>query len=448
MRFSNRSLTAIKPRAVRYWVNDETLPGFRLSVSPSGVKSFAVRIRSRGGRKHRTDSMQVIGHLGELTLDQARNKARELLSRVTLGDDPAAKQRETRTAETVAELSERFLEERTGKLKPSTVHEYRRLFKMEINPTFGSSALRVVSRHDVARLHYGKRKTPYLANRMLALLGAFFRWADVRGYALEGNRPTLGVEPFPEKGRERYLTEGEIKVLGETLRRAEREGVPPDPKRALYSSKRRPKKTKRGKESDVKLTPANPYAINAIRLLLLSGWRESEALSLRWDAVDLEGRRARLADTKTGLSWRPIGAAAVELLRAVPHVKGSPFVFPGQSSDAPLTDIKHVWHAVRHAAKLETLRLHDLRHHFASIGAQSGISLLALGAVLGHRELATTKKYAHLGDDPTKRAADEISASISIQLNQVVKSLPQIGNTGGRPKPREQAPIVRTAQIP
>src|SRR5688572_593080 len=112
MRFTSKSLSALKPKAERYWVNDDSLPGFRLSVSPSGVKSFAVRLRSRGGRKHRADSMQVIGHFGPLTLEEAKTKARELLSRVTLGADPGAEQRAARTALTLSDLSERFLEER------------------------------------------------------------------------------------------------------------------------------------------------------------------------------------------------------------------------------------------------------------------------------------------------------------------------------------------------
>jgi integrase len=156
--------------------------------------------------------------------------------------------------------------------------------------------------------------------------------------------------------------------------------------------------------------------VNAIRLLLLTGWREQEVLALRWAALDLDGGRARLAETKTGLSHRPLGGAAVQLLREMPRLIGSPFVFPSRALDAPLTDIKHVWHAVRHAAGLGSVRLHDLRHHFASIGAQQGLSLIALGAVLGHRELATTRKYAHLGDDPTKRAADQISAAVASGL--------------------------------
>ena len=135
MRFTAKTLAALRPRESRYWVNDTSLPGFRLSVQPSGVKSFAVRLRSRGGRKNRKDSMHVMGRLGPLTLDQAREKARELLSRSTLGEDLAGGRREARAAQSVAELSAHFLDERKGKLKPRTLSEYRRLFEVEINPS-------------------------------------------------------------------------------------------------------------------------------------------------------------------------------------------------------------------------------------------------------------------------------------------------------------------------
>jgi integrase len=263
----------------------------------------------------------------------------------------------------------------------------------------------------VARFHTKHGDRPYLANRLLALLGAMYRWGVERGSLPEGAHPTRGVKPFPEQSRERYLTDGELTRLGAALTQAIKKGIPADPKRAAYHAKRRPGARRQGRSAA--LVPANPFAVNAIRLLLLTGWREQEVLGLRWDALDLDGGHARLTATKTGLSQRPLGGAAVQLLRELPRIDGSPFVFPSRALDEPLTDIKHVWHAVRHAAGLDTVRLHDLRHHFASMGAQQGLSLIALGAVLGHRELATTKKYAHLGDDPTKRAADQISATIA-----------------------------------
>jgi integrase len=425
MRFTTRTIATLRPKDGAYWVNDSALPGFRVKVLASGVKSFAVRLRSRGGRKNRSDTMQVIGRFETLTVDQARAQARILLSRIALGEDPAGEQRAERRASTVDELAAAFLEEREGKTKPSTLREYARMYQADIAPAFGKKTARDLTRHEVARLHHSLRATPYLANRVRSLIGAMYRWGEVRGILPDGIQPTRGVEAFPEEGRERYLTEEELARLGNALRKAERTGIAPDPKRAQLHAARHRKSAVRGKQKRTpladkgRLSPANPYAISAIRLLLLTGMREQEVLSLQWSSIDLDGARLRLPDTKTGLSWRPLGGAAVQLLREVPRMGQSAFVFPGRDAKHPLTDIKHVWQAVRYEAGLPDLRLHDLRHHFASTGAQHGLSLVALGAVLGHRELATTRKYAHLGDDPMKRAADQISASVAAGIAPV-----------------------------
>lgn len=428
-KLTTKSVAALKPRALRYWINDTELPGFRVSVSPSGVKSFAVRLRSRGGRKNRTDSMHVLGRLGPLSVEEARAEARKVLSRATLGEDVAQGRREDRAAETVEELATLFLEARGGKIKARTVAEYRRLFDVEITPKIGARSAREVSRRDVARLHHARREAPYVANRIVTLLGALYQWARTQEFVPADVHPTRGIELFPESSRERYLTEAETLRLGAALRTAEKTGVPMDHTRAALQAKRQKErarqplkrkfKTPRAPKAprEPRVSPSNPYAIAAIRFLLLSGWREQEALTLRWDTLDLEQNRARLPDTKTGLSWRDLGGGAVQLLREVERLEGSPYVFPGMKAGKPLTDIKHVWYAVRDHAKLPDVRIHDLRHNFASVGAQGGTSLLVLGAVLGHREVATTKKYAHLGERPTARAADEISSKIAAMMD-------------------------------
>lgn len=429
MKLTTKSVLALKPRDARYWVNDTELAGFRLSVSPTGAKSFAVRLRSRGGRKNRTDSMQVLGRLGTLTVDEARTKARELLSRTTLGEDVAQGLRDGRNAETVAELAALFLESRAGKIKPTTHAEYARLFKTKIIPALGSRSAREVTRRETAKLHHALRDSPYVANRVVTLLASLFSWGRTHGYVSDDAQPTRGVELFPEVSRERYLSEQETLRLGASLRTAEIVGVPADSKRAALQAKREAERAQQSSVRKLKklraqktprkpnVSPANPYAIAAIRFLLLSGWREQEALTLEWQMLDREGMRARLPDTKTGLSWRELGGAATQVLRDLPRIRGSKFVFPGTNPERPLSDIKHVWYAVREHAKLPDVRIHDLRHNFASVGAQGGTSLVVLGAVLGHRELSTTQKYAHLGERPTARAADEISAQIARMLS-------------------------------
>jgi integrase len=157
--------------------------------------------------------------------------------------------------------------------------------------------------------------------------------------------------------------------------------------------------------------------VAAIRFLLLTGWREREALNLKWSEIDVARGVATLPSTKTGRSVRVIGAPARLLLSELPRVDGSPFVFPGRIVGGPLVEINRVWYAVRHAAKLEDVRLHDLRHSFASVSASSGGSLLIIGKLLGHRETATTAKYAHLFDDPMAAAADSASGLLAAWLD-------------------------------
>ena len=410
MRFTTQTIRALKPTEKLYWLDDETLPGFRIAVTPRGVKTFAVRLR-KGGRANRQDTTQAVGRFGLLTVDEAKTKARGLLSRWSLGQDVVGERRATREAATVADLAARFLAEWEGRRKPGTVREYRRLFEVEILRKFGNVTARDLARGKVARWH-GKigERAPVVANRSLRLLRTFYRWAETRGEIPEGTAATKGVAFFPERARERFLSAEELHRLGEALNRAEREGLPPDPKRAGYAKRRS------GKERVSATTPANPWGVAAIRFLLLSGWREQEALTLRWDAVDLTTGRVSLSETKTGRSWRSLGLAAIDVLQSVPRVDGSPFVFPSRSADAPLIEIKHLWHAVRYAAELDDVRLHDLRHTFASAAVEGGTPLYTTGALLGHRDVKSTARYGHLADDPMKRAADATASVISARL--------------------------------
>jgi len=418
VRLTIQTIRALKPTNKLFWVEDDTLPGFRVGVTPRGVKTFAVRLR-KGGRANRRDTMQRVGRFGVLTLDQARTEARSLLSRWSLGVDVAEEHRATREATNIAELAHRFLAEWASRRSAGTVREYRRLFKVEILPAFGNVVARDLSRAKVARWH-GKigTRAPIVANRSLRLLRTFYRWAETRGEVPAGTTPTKGVQFFPESPRERFLSPAELERLGDVLNQAEQSGIAPDPKRAGYAKRRA------GKAPSVKTRPANPWGVAALRFLLFSGWREQEALTLRWDALDVANGRVVLPTTKTGRSNRTLGRAALEILEAVPRVDGSPFVFPGRTLDVPLKEIKHLWHAVRHASKLDEVRLHDLRHTFASAAVEGGTPVFTTGALLGHRDMKSTSRYAHFADDPLKREADRVSTTLAARLDgRVVKVL-------------------------
>jgi integrase len=218
------------------------------------------------------------------------------------------------------------------------------------------------------------------ANRAYDLLSAMFSYSIQSG--LRADNPAAGVKKYKLQRHERLLTDEEIQSIADALTKAEVAGV-------------------------------NEFALAAIRFLLLTGCRKSEALTLQWNWIDLNRGVLRLPDSKTGAKVVPIGQPAVDLLRLLPKQKGNPFVFPSSgSTDRHFTNIQKVWTDIRRDAGLASLRIHDLRHHYASVGASSGESLYVIGKILGHSQPHTTQRYAHIASDPVRRSADRISKSI------------------------------------
>jgi integrase len=399
-----------------YFVWDTKLKGFGVRVTERTDadgnvhrrKVFVVGYRPQGSRQARRIN---VGVFGPMTTEQARDAALRHLSAAAAGIDPLASKRAARAGLTVAELAGTYLHEVDRRRKPTTACEYRRLFRKHIIPALGSKSVSAVSGSDIRKLHRSLSETPYVANRVVARLATFFAYAISEGTIPSKENPTEGIEFYPEQGRERFLTKEEFGRLGTALVRAEQVGLPPAPAHRK-KPKQRANQKHRPKNADVP-RPANIFAIAAIRLLALTGCRENEILSLRWDAVDFERGHLRLADTKTGRSVRPLSRSAAVVLEGLPIVQGNPHVLPGLKPKSHLKGLKRTWYAVRYAAKLEGTRLHDLRHSFASVPAASGESLLVVRSLLGHKNVATTERYAHLGDDPVKQAADRTAESIA-----------------------------------
>ncbi|MFZ5585982.1 MAG: tyrosine-type recombinase/integrase [Thermodesulfobacteriota bacterium] len=369
-----------------YWHWDAELPGFGVRVWPSGRKVYVAQYRAQG----RTRRVSLGTH-GAVTPEQARKEALKVLAGVAKGDDPAEARDQGRKASTVRELAERYLSQHAeAKKKPASIIRDRRLIERFILPAMGSMKIDAVSRADVARLHHKiGQATPIQANRILAVLSKMMtlgvRWG-LRSDA-QGN-PCRYVERFKENKRERYLSAEELARLGAVLAQAEAEGT------------------------------GFPPAIAAIRLLLLTGARVGEILGLRWEWVDFERGCAFLPDSKTGKKTIPLGGAALELLQSLPRVAGNPHVLPGDQLGRHLADVNTTWYKVRKAAGLEGVRLHDLRHTAASMGAASGLSLPIIGGILGHRAPATTARYAHLANDPLRAGADIMAGKVAEALNR------------------------------
>lgn len=422
-KLTKRVIDALPVRSARYDVYDTEIPGFAVRVTPDGVKSFSLLYRAGTGRSAPKRRM-TFGRYGALTVDQARKLAAATSAEVAKGADPAANRSAAQDAPTLSTLGADFLADVEDRRKPTTSGEYARLWKKHVVPALGTHRVAGVTPADVARLHRSMRKTPYLANRVVSLLGSFYTYAERQGVRAKHTNPAHEVKPYKESSKERFLTQAEVVRLGEALTRAEQTGLPPAPKRRR-EPKKGPKAKHRPKSAD---TPkkANPFAVAAIRFLLLTGWREKEALTVRWAELNEKNGTATLPDTKTDKSVRTIGAPAWLLLADLPRLAGSPFVFPGQTPDKPLIEINRLWDAVRIVAKLEDVRLHDLRHSFASVNASSGGSLLVIGKLLGHRDTATTAKYAHLFDDTVRTAADTTSTTISEWLAGKQDAAPDI----------------------
>lgn len=411
---TKRTVDSLRPAAARYDVYDADLKGFVVRVMTDGSKTFSVVYRAGSGRtapKRRV----TLGRYGTLTVEEARLAARKALAEVATGGDPANAIAAGKRAPSMAVFGADFLADVDARLKPGTAREYRRMWDRHVAPSWATKRVADVGVADVTRLHRALHATPYHANRVLALIGSFFSYAERQGVRDRYTNPARDVRPYKEESRERFLNQAEVARLGEALTRALKHGLPAAPNRRRKrttgkTAKHRPK-------SADKPIPANPFAVAAIRFLVLTGWREREALTLKWSDVDLSRGVAILPNTKTGKSMRTIGAPARLLLIGLQRIDGSPFVFPGRSADRPLVEMNRLWYAVRAAAQLNDVRLHDLRHSFASVTVSNGASLPIIGKLLGHRETATTAKYAHLFDDPVRAAADATANQLAAWLD-------------------------------
>lgn len=403
------------PGTIHY---DRRLTGFGLRVAHRGGISYFVEYRpGAGGRRVQKRRMVIGKESPAFRADMARSKAEKILSSIVLGDDPAVERRAQRDAATLDEVVEHYLSEKIEPTrKPSTASIFRGHFKKYISPELGRRTVVTISKADITRLHrkIGVERQ-VTANRVLALLHAAIEYGRSQGLVPEDlSNPAKAIDRFRESGRERYLNPDELSALGATLRLAETAGLPwkVDPS----------KKTKHLAKPENRQTLVDPSAVAAIRLLLLTGCRLREILHLRWDDLDLNRGVAVLQDSKVGRRPLILGRAAIDLLAALPRtsayvIPGAPRRDPaGAAVDAPRTDLKKPWARVQAHAGLAGVRLHDLRHSFAATGAGSGLGLQLVGRLLGHASPSTTQRYAHLADDPLRRASDSVAATLSAAM--------------------------------
>jgi integrase len=374
-----RTVSTAKPQDRDIFLWDDQIPGFGLRVKPSGVRSFFVQYRNR----HNQSRRHTIGRFGILAPEEAREKAKRLLANIRDGADPARDREEARQAPSTADLALRYLEEHARpKKRPGSVRTDEINIRLHVLPSLGRTKVAAVTRANISKLHHAMRKTPGAANRVLALMSKMFNLAEKWGLRPDGSNPCRHVERYKECKMERFLSPEELGRLGTVLAEAERTAT------------------------------ELPSVIAAIRLLTFTGARLGEILDLKWEHVDFESACLRLPDSKTGAKVIHLSAPTLEVLSGIQRTEGNPWVVAGRDPGKPLVNLRKPWYRIREAAGLDDVRLHDLRHSFASVAVAGGLSLPMIGALLGHSQPATTQRYAHLAADPLKQATDLIGERI------------------------------------
>jgi integrase len=354
-------------------------PGFGIRVTAAGAKAFVLSYRTTAGR----DRRMTIGTPPTWSLASARDEAATLKRRIDVGEDPLGEAKATRGAPTVADLCDRYAEDELPKKRESTQSDYLSMIANEVKPQLGSLKVADVTFSDIDRVHRKiTKRAPYAANRAVALLSRLFNFA-IR-WQMRSDNPAKGIERNQEHKRERYLSADELIRLSAALA-----------------------------EHDDK------DAANIIRLLLLTGARKGEVLSARWDQFDLdEGVWTKpAASTKQKTAHRiPLSAPARQILVAVRRKAAgevnSEFLFPGRFA-GHRENVKDNWGSICKTAKISGARIHDLRHTYASVLASAGQSLPIIGALLGHTQPSTTARYAHLLDDPLRKATERAGVIVT-----------------------------------
>jgi len=375
-----REAARIQGQEIVAW--DTTMPGFGIRVKPSGTVSFMIQYRNEYNKSRR----HTIGRFGIMTLEEARTEARTLLSASSRGRDPRADRLRKRNENSVADLAARYMQEHCeGRCKPSTIEAHNWLLQKFILPKLGRFLLSELTSADIAHLHQSLIGTPYNANRVLGLLKAMMGHAELWGLLEKGGNPAVSVRPFREKKRQRFLSREELAKLAKAIDDSENERL------------------------------ISPHVAGAIRLLIVTGARSGEIINMCWSDIDWDRRLLILREHKTdvsGIKALPLNAIALDILKEIPRDPENPYVITGLRKNAPLVNLQKPWRRIRKRAGLDDVRIHDLRHSFASFGVTTGASLPVIGGLLGHRSMSATSTYAHLSQDPLRDASDKVGVLV------------------------------------
>lgn len=365
---------------------DTVQVGFGIRVLPTGVKTYVAKATVAGLRRKVS-----IGNATTMSLAKARRDARAALDAIRRGADPARDKADQRRALeygaiTIADLADRWMTEVVKpKRKPRTIADYERILAKHILPVLGMVPVKALTWEQVNKFHGSMARIPRRANYVTSTLRAMLNFSERIGIRPPHSNPCKGVEFFRERARERFLSEAEIGAAAEAIETAEREGV------------------------------IGPHAAAGLRLALFTGARSGEIVAIKWEYIDWERRQARLPDTKTNTPRTiHLGDAAIEVLKTLPRI--GPFVIAGAKPGEAYKNLTRAWGTARAYAGLQDVRLHDLRHSYASLAAGRGVSLQMIGKLLGHKVAATTMRYAHLARDQVASVNDELGAAMQAAI--------------------------------
>ena len=397
----------VEAKSVYFW--DDILPNFGIRVQKK-KKSYVVVYRN----KYKKQRWYTLGHTNEITPEEARTLAKNVLGDVAKGLDPAELKKVDKRSLNVADLCEWYLKEGTTHKKPSTIKDDKSRIANHIKPVLGRKIVKEVKRGDIEHLlycvktganipsHKGEKRHGHFAQggdgvsrRTLGLIGAIFEFAFSHGI-IEFN-PCRGIKRAPDNKRKVFLNLDEIQKLGEILNRPE--------SRTLYKQ-----------------------GVDVLKLLLLTGCRRNEIASLRWEYIDFNNQCFHFPDTKTGKQDRPFGKSAKYLLQSINKGEQEGFVFPSTVGSGYYRGTNRVFDSIRKITDEEGkpivkagVRVHDLRHTFATIAADMGYSDLTIGGIIGHKGRTVTSRYTHTIDKSLILATNAVSARISDALEGIKK---------------------------
>ena len=370
-----KRLRAAKPREKAYKVRDDIVSGLGVAIQPSGTRTFFLARMVRGQRRYAT-----VGDAAVMTVPEARREARKLIASYI---EPAVKDHGPKTpGHPMAAFADEFLERQGRHWKPRTVETNGRIVRRVILPAFGHMTVDAIADDDVKRWFASLSERPGVANRAMPVLSVMMRMAELWGYRAHNTNPCKRTRRYRMKPKERFLTAGEMARLNAVLTRDE-----------FWC----------------------PNVVAIVRLLMLTGCRFGEIAALEWNWI--KDKRIHLPDSKSGPRTVWLCDAARAIIDAVPRYgEDCPYLFPGRPPTRPVDTIASQWNRIREEAGLPGLRLHDLRHSWASVAAMNGVGMVTIAKLLGHALVETTERYVHLSDRSAAEAADRVSGRIGAAL--------------------------------